>query len=97
VEVEVTHRRPVDVRALSRYAGLPNRFLVPLKASEEEKAVVGIQVGSIPMVRQITVHENQFGVSKDNIVSIQPSRFFCQVKHCDKLLLENPEQLKSIS
>jgi hypothetical protein len=30
-------------------------------------------------------------------VPLWPSRFFRQVKHYDKFLLENPEQLKSIT
>jgi hypothetical protein len=59
---------------------------------EEEKAVVAIQIGSIPMARQVTVHANPFGVLKDVIMPIRPSRFFHQVKHCDQFLLENPEQ-----
>jgi hypothetical protein len=49
-------------------------FPAPLKATEEEKAAIGIQVGSISI--QITVHENPFGISKDVIVPIRPSRFF---------------------
>jgi hypothetical protein len=64
---------------------------------EEKKAVVGIQIGSIPMAQQVTLHENLFGVSKDIIVLIRPGRFFHQVKPCDKFLLENPEQLESIT
>jgi hypothetical protein len=72
-------------------------FPVPLKTLEEETAAVGIQVDSNPMAQQITVHENLFGISKDVIMPIRSSMFFHQVKHCDKFLLENPEQFKSIT
>ncbi len=72
-------------------------FPAPLKALEEEKAVVGIQVGSVPVVQQITVHENLLSVSKNVVMPVQPSRFLHQVKHCNEFLLENPEQLKFIT
>jgi hypothetical protein len=52
---------------------------------------MGRHVGCAAVVAEIAMHDDPLGIPEVIGVPVWPGGFLCQVKHCNELLLEDPE------